>query len=186
MSPNRFTCPTSDAKCSKSFDADRARTVAFTGHRAYDGSAAALLRRTVMSLYDEGYRTFLDGMAVGFDMAAAEAVLACRAERPDLRLVAVIPFRDQEKRFRPTDKERYARILTAADDVVTLSKDYFPGCYAVRNDFLVDRAAAVVAWYDGSAGGTRYTWEKAQRRGLRLIGLHPDAPQPAAIEPTLF
>ena len=31
-----------------------------------------LLRRTVQQVYDRGFRTFLCGMAMGFDLAAAE------------------------------------------------------------------------------------------------------------------
>jgi len=57
---------------------DRLTTVAFTGHRTYGGQAAAALRATVGELYARGFRTFLCGMAMGFDLAAAEAVLACR------------------------------------------------------------------------------------------------------------
>ena len=57
---------------------ERLTTVAFTGHRTYGGQAAAALRATVGELYARGFRTFLCGMAMGFDLAAAEAVLACR------------------------------------------------------------------------------------------------------------
>ena len=52
-----------------------ATAVAFTGHRTYCGEAAAALQRAVETLYAEGCRTFLSGMAAGFDMAAAETVL---------------------------------------------------------------------------------------------------------------
>ena len=44
---------------------DRLTTVAFTGHRTYDGQAAAALRATVGELYARGFRTFLCGMAMG-------------------------------------------------------------------------------------------------------------------------
>ena len=74
-------------------------TVSFTGHRTYGGEADALLRDTVRQLYARGMRTFLSGMALGFDLAAAEAVLACRSECAELRLVAVIPFAGQELRL---------------------------------------------------------------------------------------
>lgn len=215
---------------------DRLTTVAFTGHRTYDGQAAAALRTTVGELYARGFRTFLCGMAMGFDLAAAEAVLACRdsetgsafspaafpastlapaassasafpaamvsasvfspASAPDphfphtpmpgLRLVAVIPFRGQESRFPAADRERFRRVLAAADHSVTLSPSYHAGCYAVRNNYLVEHAALLVAWYDGSPGGTHYTVRRALVRGLEFINLHP---HPAALrqaEPTLF
>ena len=296
---------------------DRLTTVAFTGHRTYGGQAAAALRATVGELYARGFRTFLCGMAMGFDLAAAEAVLACRdsetgsafspavdsaaassasvfssasalssaatsaaafssapdsvssfspvtvpasalssaatsaaafssapdsvssfspasvpvsalssaatsaaafssapdsgssfspaafptstlapAAAPDphfphtpmpgLRLVAVIPFRGQESRFPAADRERFRRVLAAADHSVTLSPSYHAGCYAVRNNYLVEHAALLVAWYDGSPGGTHYTVRRALGRGLEFINLHP---HPAALrqaEPTLF
>lgn len=185
---------------------DRLTTVAFTGHRTYGGQAAAALRATVGELYARGFRTFLCGMAMGFDLAAAEAVLACRdsetgsafspATAPDphfphtpmpgLRLVAVIPFRGQESRFPAVDRERFRRVLAAADHSVTLSPSYHAGCYAVRNNYLVEHAALLVAWYDGSPGGTHYTVRRALGRGLEFINLHP---HPAALrqaEPTLF
>lgn len=160
-------------------------TVAFTGHRTYRGEAAAELLAVVRRLHARGCRTFLCGMAVGFDLAAAEAVVVCRRALPDMRLVAVIPFEGQERRFTASDRERYARVRAAADDEVVLAPGYRPGCYAVRNDYLVDRASVVVAWYDGSPGGTHYTVRRALRRGREVVGLCPSSPLPAAA-PTLF
>lgn len=157
-------------------NSDPAATAAFTGHRTYDGSADEALRRTVRQLHASGVRTFLTGMAVGFDLAAAEAVLACRDTIPDMRLVAVVPFRGQASRFPSPDRERYERILAAADERVVLSEGFYRGCYAVRNDYLVEHASRLVAWYDGSPGGTRYTVRRAERKGRRIIHLHPDAP----------
>ena len=129
--------------------ADRRTSVAFTGHRTYRGVAADALRRTVGELYARGFRTFLSGMAVGFDLAAAEAVLELRERAPGVRLVAAVPFRGQEMRFSPADRERFRRVLAEADSVEVLAPAYHRGCYAVRNDFLVDNARVLVAWYDG-------------------------------------
>ena len=241
---------------------DRLTTVAFTGHRTYGGQAATALRATVGELYARGFRTFLCGMAMGFDLAAAEAVLACRDSQtasalspaaasaaafpsvaasaavppasvfspaaasvaafpsvaasaavppasafspavdsvsaffpephsphmpmPGLRLVAVIPFRGQESRFPAADRERFRRVLAAADHSVTLSPSYHAGCYAVRNNYLVEHAALLVAWYDGSPGGTHYTVRRALVRGLEFINLHPHSAALRQAEPTLF
>ena len=54
---------------------DPCTTVAFTGHRTYCGEASAALAAAIRGLHAHGFRTFLCGMAVGFDLAAAEAVL---------------------------------------------------------------------------------------------------------------
>ncbi len=160
--------------------------VAFTGHRTYRDEARAALSRTLEELYVRGFRTFLSGMAVGFDLAAAEAVLELRARHSDVRLVAAIPFQGQDRHFRAAERDRYLRILAQADDAETLAPAYSRGCYALRNDFLVDHARVVVAWYDGSPGGTRYTVERALRRNRELHNLHPAAESPVIPAPELF
>lgn len=119
-------------------------------------------------LYEEGYRVFLCGMALGFDMAAAEAVLALRARRQGVRLVAVIPFAGQELRFPKREQLRYERLLAEADERVVLAQHYSRGCYMVRNNYLVDHASVLVAWYNGGVGGTQYTYWRAVNRNLRI------------------
>lgn len=150
-------------------------TVSFTGHRTYAGQAREELAGVVEALYAAGRRTFLSGMAAGFDLAAAEAVLGCRERLEGLRLIAVIPFEGQETRFSDADRERFRRVAAAADERVVLAGAYHRGCYAVRNDYLVDGASLLVAWYDGSAGGTRYTVRRALGRGRTVMNLHPSA-----------
>lgn len=165
---------------------DRETTAAFTGHRTYAGDAADALQAVVDVLYARGIRTFMSGMAVGFDLAAAEAVLVRRALRPDIRLVAVVPFEGQQKRFSESDRERYRRILGMADETVVLASVYHPGCYAVRNDYLVDNASVLVAWYDGTAGGTHHTVRRALRWHLEIVNLHPASPSVPPSDPVLF
>ncbi len=170
--------------------ADPRTSVAFTGHRTYCGEAGDALRRVLESLYDRGFRTFLSGMAVGFDLAAAEAGLELGRQHDDVRLVAAVPFHGQEMRFSPADRERFRRVLAEAAETVVLSPVYHRGCYAVRNNYLIDNARVLVAWYDGFSGGTHYTVRRALRRGLEIVNLHPAAPSlpvPApAPTPTLF
>lgn len=165
---------------------DRQTTAAFTGHRTYADDVPEALRANLDLLYARGIRTFLCGMAVGFDLAAAEAVLTCRAGRQDARLVAVVPFEGQEDRFLQADRARYRRILDEADATVVLSPAYHRGCYAVRNDYLVDHASVLIAWYDGSAGGTHYTVQRALRRRLEIVNLHPASPFLPQPDPVLF
>ncbi len=162
-------------------ESDRLHTVAFTGHRHYRDEGSEALRRTLGCLCEERMRTFLCGMAVGFDLAAAEAVLALRAEYPDVRLVAVLPFADQHTRFSAAEQARHARLTAAADERLVLSADYTRDCFRRRNDFLLAHAACAVAWYAGRAGGPRYTFRQAVRRGLRVVNLaaalQPETPR---------
>ena len=92
-------------------DRSREHTAAFTGHRRYDGECDDALRAVVRELYGWGFRVFWSGMALGFDLAAAEAVLALRGELPGLRLCCAVPFPGQADRFPEADRLRYMRIL---------------------------------------------------------------------------
>lgn len=161
-------------------------TVAFTGHRHYGGEADAALWQTLERLHAEGFRIFLSGMAAGFDLAAAEAVVRLRDRFPDVRLIAVVPFREQPSHFTPRDRQRYATLLAAADHTECLSEHFHRGCYMVRNDWLVNHASTVVAWYDGSEGGTRYTVMRATRKGRMVLHLHPQVPAALVRDPELF
>ena len=147
---------------------DRNITVAFTGHRTYDGRLDDALTDAVLRWYRDGYRIFMTGMALGFDMAAGECVAALRSRLPDMRLVCVVPFAGQERSFGADGRARYAQLIAAADETVVLADGYYPRAYHVRNDFLVDNASAVIAYFDGSAGGTGYTVRRAVRNGLHV------------------
>ncbi len=151
-------------------------TVAFTGHRTYRDEAAEDLALAIRTLYGRGFRTFLSGMALGFDMAAAEAVVALRGELCDIRLVAVIPFEGHDRSFSESRRERYNAILAAADGSIVISPKAHRGCYLRRDDFLVAHAAVLVGWYSGSgSGGTCYTMRRALDRGREVWNLHPNA-----------
>lgn len=153
---------------------DQSLTAAFTGHRNYDGCVDEALRQTITTLFDRGIHTFLSGMAVGFDLAAAEAVLELRLSLPELRLIAVVPFVGQAYCFPVAERVRYDSILAAADQTIVIEEHYTPACYAHRNDFLVDQASVLVAYYDGSTGGTRYTVKRARRLKSEVLNLWID------------
>ena len=127
-------------------DRSREHTAAFTGHRRYDGECDDALRAVVRELYGRGFRVFWSGMALGFDLAAAEAVLALRGELPGLWLCCAVPFPGQADRFPEADRLRYMRILDRADEVATLAPRYEPRCYLRRDEFMVERS-----WHGSTA-----------------------------------
>lgn len=74
---------------------DITKTAAFTGHRFIRYKDRQQLKtnleRAITGCYHSGIRHFLCGMAAGFDMLAAETLLAMKADYSDIRLTAVIP-----------------------------------------------------------------------------------------------
>ena len=147
---------------------------AFSGHRMIPennvAEIRAKVRREIKSLYAQGVYVFLNGMAIGFDMLAAEEVISLKKELPYIKLVAVIPCRQQAAKWRKDDIIRYNNILLNADEKVVLSENYFRACFLKRNDYMIDHAAHLICYYDGVeyGGGTFYTYRKARTKNLQI------------------
>ena len=107
-------------------------SIAFTGHRniapEQQDKVRERLRKAVSLAYKEGKYQCICGMALGFDMLAAEEVLSLKARLPYLQLIAVVPFRGQNSRWDLAEQQRYDHILAKADKVIVLSDTYYKGC----------------------------------------------------------
>lgn len=152
------------------------KSVAFTGHRYIPdikrNDLCVKLEKAIMENHSKGVRNFLCGMAVGFDLLAAEAVLKARKEHPYIMLTAIVPFRLQYERWSEREKLRYHSIISKADKVVVLSEHYYNGCLLRRNDYMLSRCNGVIAYYDGTPkGGTYYTVRKAMQMKLSVLNL---------------
>lgn len=147
------------------------KNCAFTGHRALDSRFnRELLDRVILNLIKSGTRNFYCGMAIGFDMQAAEAVLRYK-ESYDIKLCACIPCEAQSKYFSAKEKERYEKILCACDEKIVLSTEYTPGCMQERDRFLVDNCDVLVAYLRKKYGGTYYTVSYAEKQNKKIIEL---------------
>ena len=162
-------------------------TCAFTGHRpssfhfGYDEQHAdcvklkLIMASQIAALIDNGVKTFLTGMALGTDIWGAEIVLALKEQRPDLRLIAVLPCETQANKWSVEQRERYFNILPKCDDVVYISRHYTKDCMYRRNRWLIDHSSFVLAVYNGTPkGGTAYTVNYAYAKKRAVILIHPD------------
>ncbi len=132
------------------------------------------LNTTVAALIEDDCKVFYTGMAMGFDIIAAETVKNFKAQNKDIKLIAVIPFENQETSFSADWKLRYNRVLECCDEVMVLSKNYYNGAYQNRNKFMVDNSDYIVTWYDGMAGGTRNTLSYAARKRRYIVNINTD------------
>ena len=153
------------------------QSVVFTGHRSVPKDKEQEVRQQVRGkirlLFSLGFRKFVSGMALGFDMLAAEEGIKLKEELKGVKLVAVIPYRGQSGRWAPHQRERYQRILNEVDEEIVLSEGYYNGCLLKRNDYMLAHASGIIAYYDGKPkGGTIYTCRKARLKGLDIINLY--------------
>ncbi len=156
---------------------DRTVSAAFTGHRFYDFSQRVFIQERLTSAiseaYDHGIRNFISGFALGIDLMAAQLVQSLKCNLPGISLTAAIPFAGQAERYNIYDKRVYGRLLELADKVIVLSDCYYPRCFLDRDEFMVENASYLIAYYDGrEKGGTYYTIKKARARGIPIINVY--------------
>lgn len=162
-----------------------AHTCCFTGHRPeklpwgndeHDERCIALkekIRDAVEAVYQSGIRHYICGMALGCDMFFSEAVIALRDEHPEITLEVAIPCETQSQYWSEEDRNRYYYIMAQCDYETLLQRHYSPDCMLKRNRYMVDNSSILIAVFDGSFGGTMYTFNYAKKRGLEVIHISP-------------
>ena len=161
-------------------------TVCFTGHRSQklpwafneaDGRCKIMkekLRKEIVKAIQRGYRTFLCGMAIGFDMISAETVLSLKEEYPDIKLIGALPCRTQDCKWSYKDRMRYRGLLSKLDGIRCIYDEYIGSeCMLERNRYMVNNSSLMIALFNGKAGGTKSTIEFARKQGLEIVIIEP-------------
>ena len=148
----------------------------FTGHRPEklhkpEAKIKEDLEAAILQAVDNGFVTFIYGMARGVDIWAAEIVLRLRESNPAIHLVAASPYRGFESRWSADWQDRYYSILQQANLVRFICPGYSHDCFQRRNEWMVDRSSRVIAVFNGESGGTRNTIEYAERNNTEITVL---------------
>ena len=143
----------------------------FTGHRPEnldkpEDDVIEGLKKEIRTAIADGFQTFISGMARGVDLWAAEIVLALRDEGAAIRLICASPYQGFEARWSQNWQERYRRVLERADLVRFICPEYSRECFQMRNEWMVDHSARIIAVYNGGPGGTRNTVEYARKKQI--------------------
>lgn len=153
----------------------REQTCCFTGHRELPvwerKQLAAKLEATITGLIDRGIIFYGAGGARGFDTLAAQTVLKLKPNYPSIKLILVLPCLTQTRCWRPEDIAEYEHIKAQADRVVYTAQQYARGCMFKRNRHLVDNSSVCVCYLTKDSGGTAYTVDYAEKKGLEIINL---------------
>jgi len=112
--------------------------------------------------------SIITGMALGWDMALAEAALLS-----DIPYAAYIPFEGQEKTWPAKSQTLYRNLLARAERINVVSKGGFtPVAMALRNGAMVEDADTMLALWDGERdGGTAQCIGQARAHKRPIINL---------------
>lgn len=148
----------------------------FTGHRPEkiswpEKEVIAWLEAEILKAIDDGFVTFISGMARGVDIWVAEIVLRLRDEGQPIHLICASPFEGFERSWSDDWKQRYIDVMRQADIVKYVCQGYSRSCFQIRNEWMVDRSARVIAVYNGEAGGTRNTLKYALDHSKEIMSI---------------
>ena len=147
-------------------------TCCFTGHRKIPSEEIPMvkkkLRDALVECIKRGYQYFGSGGALGFDLLAAWEALKLISEYPHIKLILVLPCRNQTRWWRETDIHEYERIKSKADKVFYIAEQYYSGCMHKRNRHLVDNNSLCIYYLTQQTGGTAYTVKYAEKYGVKV------------------
>ena len=152
----------------------RMHRVCFTGHRPEkltrdEKSVMKDLEKEIRKAVSDGLNVFITGMARGVDIWAAQIVLKLRDEGCNVRLICACPYEGFERKWSQEWQKAYREILTVADFVKYVCNGYGPACFQIRNEWMVNHSARVIAVYNGENGGTKNTMDYAMKVGVPVV-----------------
>lgn len=169
---------------------DPKKTCCFAGYRPHKYSfklcddnpeyneLAANIETVIKKSFKDGYRIFLCGGAIGFDLLCAEAVLEFKKKHKSVKLICMLPFEGQAKRFNKLWSEKYERVLRECDHIDYITPTYVHGCYFARTEKMITNSSRLITYFDGRAGGTDRCVACAQFNRLEILNLSKDFPIP--------
>ena len=154
----------------------RLRRACFTGHRpeklnVSEKEVKIKLRDAIRKSIYDGFTTFISGMARGVDMWAAEIVIEERKNNDNIKLICASPYEGFENSWSLIEKQRYRSILKKADYIKYVCGHYSKQCFQIRNVWMADHSARVIAAYNGESGGTRNTIRYATSKNIEVYNI---------------
>ena len=149
----------------------RIHRACFTGHRTEklqqtEKEICKGLEQEIRKAIDSGIYVFITGMARGVDIWAAEIVLRLRNEGQNVKLICAGPYEGFERGWSHDWQQRYNAVLRSADLVRYICPGYSRACFQIRNEWMVDHSALVIAVFNGQPSGTKNTIDYAKRKGV--------------------
>ncbi|MCL2545077.1 MAG: DUF1273 domain-containing protein [Clostridia bacterium] len=156
-------------------------TCCFTGHRNIPANERTAIQKrlefALTHLIHQGVCYFCAGGALGFDTMAALAVLKLKSAFPHIRLILVLPCKEQTRGWAKEDAQNYNQILSQAAEVIYTSAGYHRGCMQKRNRQLVDYSRFCICYLTDWKSGAAYTVGYAKQKGLHVIHLVNSCPR---------
>ena len=146
--------------------------IGVTGHRdagQKPGELEQFARLFVARAIREGVSEIITGMALGWDLAVAEA-----ADWAGVPFLAAIPFPTQAARWSDEDQRRYYAACELTSRTIIVSSVPGTAAYLKRDRWIVDHCAELWALDSGRRSGSHTTVLYAEGIGRKVVPLWSD------------
>lgn len=156
---------------------EKLRTCFFTGHRRIAADRRGIIKEKLEKnienlIIEYDVKNFISGGALGFDMLAAETVIAMREKYPHIKLIFYLPCYGQSRKWTASQRFRYRMLLSHADEVVYVSEEeYTESCMRERNMKMVRDSFFCIAFCVLSNSGTGMTLRIAEAARDSVINI---------------
>ena len=125
-------------------------------------------------MINKGCTTFITGVDSWPEIWFAESVLDIKHGYPEknIRLIVALPYQKKVHRLDRTYSQRHGRILSQANAVVTMAKQYHAGCVEERNQYMIAQSSHMIAVWYGKNDGIKGMIACAESSGLDIIILN--------------
>lgn len=123
------------------------------------------IKKSLLSLLDEGLEWVIISGQLGTELWAAEVVFQLQEEGYQLHLAVITPFLQQEENWSEANKEWYESILIQADFVDSITKKRYekPWQFRLKNQFLIEKSDTLLLFYDSEKEGSpKFLYEVAK------------------------
>jgi len=155
--------------------------MATTGHRppmlgGYDAhdkhdKIRAHMRQVLQAAKDYGLDpVVISGMALGIDQFWAESAIEL-----EIQVIAAMPFPDMGSNWPAESRKKLQELLAKCSDVRYICGSYSQRAFLLRDEWMVDNANLLVAYWNGQRhGGTYHTVCYADKTNTIRLTYNPD------------
>lgn len=144
--------------------------IAMTGHR-HVGGEKIFNRRLQAALEEAQPSAFIQGLAVGADLLSGKIAIDL-----DIPVISAMPWTTHYKSISKDWIDLYRWVRDHSEEVYPVTEaDNYPGpwVYFRRNEWMIDEADRLLAWYDGrESGGTVHAIKYAKKTGKPMRNIY--------------
>ncbi len=147
----------------------------FTGHRKLSKinieSLIKKLNYEIEKQIENGVTTYISGGALGYDQICASLIISKKELNNNIKLIFVLPCKNQDKLWNDKQKELYKNLLLEADEVIYITDNYTDSCMKLRNKKLIEMSDVCICALENKYSGTYQTVKMANEKGIEVINV---------------